>query len=938
MDAGQIAELRTWGERLARDESHPELRPAGRAILLLVDEVERLRSAPPPEPPDDQAGDAHTEERHPHPKPQRRRPRRRGLFRLVAALGILAALVFSTLALGARLSTPSLNAEGPSRGAGIGPALLPSLRFSVGGSPGVLDRVRWRLDGTDVTDRAHLSKGRLVLEGNSLPDGSHVLTASASGGFPGSRATKRWRFTVDTTGPPIKLDPPGTMIPYGSPIRVAGTIEPGASLIADGHPVLVEDGRFELSWPSRPKGPVTLTATDPLRNATTRRIWISIRPRTPPHPIRAVHVTFNAWADAGLRRGVLDLIAQGRINAVELDLKDESGTVGWNADVPLARRIGAIDPIVDLPAAVALLHRKGVRVIGRLVCFRDPIMANAAWKAGARDEVIQTPDGRRYGGYGGFTNFADPAVRRYQIQIAVEAAKAGVDEILYDYVRRPDGPLSTMAFPGLKVAPEQAIVSFLAETRAALKPYRVFLGASVFGVAATRPKEVAQNVPAMAEHVDYISAMVYPSHWGPGEYGVANPNANPYEIVLRSLEDFQKDVRGTGARVVPWLQDFSLGVDYGPAQVGAEIEAARDAGVDEYLLWDPAVTYTAAALPPDARTAAFPKRQTPAAIAKSMKPDELGVVPVLMHHQIRGDGSKYDMTADQLRAELLRLWRDGFYPVRAIDLAAGRLDVPKGKSPVVLTFDDATNNQVGFLPDGRLDPKTGLGVLESFAASHPGFPRDRDVLRAAQRVRGKRPRVRGNAELAGRARVRARQPHEGPHPAEHPRPDGCPATARPRQPRPHRPAPELPATDDGTSARLASASERARGQRLVAGTGLPLYRRLPRRRRAGAVSVLDEVGSGGDPPHPHQPELGRLARLHRRHVARPAGARSGAALRLRRGSADDQLPESQGRPAGAAVSRRGETVLARRAGERRPAAPGPARTPPRAPAAGSRPP
>ena len=71
-------------------------------------------------------------------------------------------------------------------------------------------------------------------------------------------------------------------------------------------------------------------------------------------------------------------------------------------------------------------------------------------------------------------------------------------------------------------------------------------------------------------------------------------------FVLRSLQDFQKDVRGTGARVVPWLQDFSLGVDYGPAQVGAEIQGASDNGIDEYLLWDPAVTYTAAALPRDA--------------------------------------------------------------------------------------------------------------------------------------------------------------------------------------------------------------------------------------------------------------------------------------------------------------------------------------------------
>jgi peptidoglycan/xylan/chitin deacetylase (PgdA/CDA1 family) len=512
------------------------------------------------------------------------------------------------------------------------------------------------------------------------------------------------------------------MIPSGSPIRIAGTLEPGASLISEGRPVLVKDGRFRISWQTRPKGPVTLVATDTLRNATTRRIWISLQPRTPPHPVRAVHVTFNAWADPKLRQGVLDLIDQGRINAVELDLKDESGTVGWNAHVPLARRIGAVEPIVDLPAAVTFLHGKGARVIGRLVCFRDPIMAEAAWKAGDRDEVIQTPDGQRYGGYGGFTNFANPVVRRYEISIAVAAAKAGVDEILYDYVRRPDGPPTTMVFPGLKGTPEQSIVSFLAETRTALKPYRVFLGASVFGVAATRPTEVAQDIPSMAEHLDYVSAMVYPSHWAPGEYGIANPNAQPYDIVLRSLQDFEKDVRGTGARVVPWLQDFSLGVDYGPAQVGAEIHGARDAGIDEYLLWDPAVTYTAAALPTDARAAAYPKRRTAAEIAKSLKPNELGVVPVLMHHQIRAGGSVYDMTAAQLRAELTRLWRDQFYPVRAADLVAGKLDVPKGKSPVVLTFDDATNNQVGFLRDGSLDPDTGVGVLESFAASHRDFP------------------------------------------------------------------------------------------------------------------------------------------------------------------------------------------------------------------------
>ncbi len=729
MDAGQIDELRRWGNKLAQDDSHPELQPAGRAILLLIDEVERLRAAEtvtngPPDapPPAGDGGDSAADAQPRRPAPRTKRSWFHGYRRFVIVGVVLGALIFATFALGARLSAPSLDASGPTADA-VGPAVLPSLKFSVGADPTVLDRVRWKLDGLDVTGKAYITAGRFVLDGNHLPEGPHRVQATVAGGFPGSRTTKTWNIRVDTTGPKIVFGAPGVVIPSGQPVALAGTLEPGATLTVDGRPTLVSDGRFRLSWPARPRGAVTLIATDTLRNTSTRRIWISMKPRTPPHPVRAVHVTADAWADPGLRKGVLDLIAQGRINAVELDLKQEGGVIGWNAPVPLAHRSGAVSDTYDLPSAVQLLHSKGVRVIGRVVCFNDPIYAAYAWKHGERDQVVQTPDGQQYGGYGGFTNFADPVVRKYQIDVAVAGAKAGVDEILYDYVRRPDGPITTMVFPGLKGRPEAAIVSFLAQTRAALKPYGTYLGASVFGIAATRPAEVAQNIPAMAEHLDYVSAMVYPSHWAHGEYGVANPNAQPYDIVQRSLEDFQKDVRGTGARVVPWLQDFTLGSPtYGPAQVSAQIRGAHDDGIDEYLLWDPHVTYTAAALPTDARTAAFPKRLTPAELAKSLKPNELGLVPVLMHHQIHSGGSIYDMSATQFRAELTRLWQDGFYPVRAADLVSGKLDVPKGKSPVVLTFDDATNNQIAFLPDGRLDPKSGVGILEEFAATHPGFP------------------------------------------------------------------------------------------------------------------------------------------------------------------------------------------------------------------------
>ena len=189
--------------------------------------------------------------------------------------------------------------------------------------------------------------------------------------------------------------------------------------------------------------------------------------------------------------------------------------------------------------------------------------------------------------------------------VGVAGARAGIDDLLYDYVRRPDGPLSSMSFPGLQGSPSAAIVAFLRETRLALRPYRTYLGVSVFGVSATRPDEVAQDIPEIARQADYVAPMVYPSHWGPGEYNVGNPNPQPYEIVARSLRDFQRDTRDTGARVVPWLQDFTLGVTYGPAEVRAQIDAARHDGINEFLLWDPNVTYTSDALTPDARP--FPR-------------------------------------------------------------------------------------------------------------------------------------------------------------------------------------------------------------------------------------------------------------------------------------------------------------------------------------------
>jgi hypothetical protein len=459
--------------------------------------------------------------------------------------------------------------------------------------------------------------GRTVWRPDGLADGEHVVTVRREGRL--LTSTRRtFRFTVDTKAPVLALEAPAT-VHARDPLELAGTVEPGAELRnGDTAVPLDETGAFRLVLEPSPRR-LLLTATDAAGNSSRWRVPVTVVPRRPSKPIRGVHVTAYAWADKDLRQSILALVRAKKINTVELDLKDESGEVGWDSGVPLARRMGAQLDIYDLSASVEQLHRLGVRVVGRLVCFRDPIHAEAAWRAGRRAEVVGAPGGGAYSKYGGFTNFANPVVRKYNIDLAVAAARLGVDEILYDYVRRPDGPLSSMAFPGLRGTPERAIVEFLRQSRVALADTDVLVGASVFGVAATRPQEVAQDIPAMARQVDYIAPMLYPSHWGPGEYGVPDPNGQPYEIVRRSTVDFVKQVRGSGARVVNWLQDFSLGHDYGPAEVRAQIRASREAGVDEFLLWDAAVTYTAEALD---GTAAVP------ALGEAAEPPDDAPLPV----------------------------------------------------------------------------------------------------------------------------------------------------------------------------------------------------------------------------------------------------------------------------------------------------------------------
>ncbi|WP_326811258.1 hypothetical protein OIE62_19875 [Streptomyces scopuliridis] len=462
------------------------------------------------------------------------------------------------------------------------------------GAAGSKEKVRATLDGAVIPVTAEGARLKLALP--RLTEGRHTLVVEGDSKLPLASYRKVVAFTVDTSAPDLKVADP-EIKNTADPVTITGKASTDAKVTADGKEVPIDKGgAFKITVPKGTPS-VTVTAVDRAGNTTSKAV--STRGRRP--MIRAAHITAIGWGNDTLRGGVLALVRSGKLNAVQLDVKDEDGEVGYASQVPLARQIGAAKGYYDARKAIAEIHAAGAQVIGRIVAFRDPKLGAAAWKAGKRNQVVQTPSGEAYNGghYGNlsFTNFADPTVRKYNQDLAVEAAKLGFDDILYDYVRRPDGPLSKMRFPGIGSAtPEQAITSFVADTRVALRPHAKYLGVSVFGIAATRPLEIAQDIAALVKVSDYIAPMVYPSHWGPGEYGVANPDTAPYAIVQRSLADFARLAKGTQTEIVPWLQDFSMGSKYGPPQVAEQIKAAAANKMNSFILWNAGARYQGAAL------------------------------------------------------------------------------------------------------------------------------------------------------------------------------------------------------------------------------------------------------------------------------------------------------------------------------------------------------
>jgi hypothetical protein len=312
--------------------------------------------------------------------------------------------------------------------------------------------------------------------------------------------------------------------------------------------------------------------------------------------IRGIHLSALASGSEKHRRIAADLFNNTELNTAVIDIKDYGGKV-YVDSVKIVNINGAYaKAIPDLKKYISDLKEKDIYTIARIVVFRDNTMTRKK-----PELAVKNPDGTIWTDRKGVA-WLDPYNKyawNYNLQIAERAVDIGFDEIQFDYIRFPsDGNTKNCCYskPHSATEASKALVGFLKESNKRLKPKGAKISIDVFGLTTTVTDDmgIGQKIVEMTEWVDYVSPMVYPSHYRRWNYGLAEPNKEPYKVVYFALANALKKIPVKKLR--PWLQDFSLGYKYGKDEVAAQIQACHDNKVNNWLLWNPRCVYTKNAL------------------------------------------------------------------------------------------------------------------------------------------------------------------------------------------------------------------------------------------------------------------------------------------------------------------------------------------------------
>lgn len=379
------------------------------------------------------------------------------------------------------------------------------------------------------------------------------------------------------------------------------------------------DGGFQLT--STPEGGTWVLAPGYQRQRiddSGGQVRVELRPQS----VKGLYLTFFAAGDASLQSNIERLLVETEANALVIDIKGDRGFIAYPTSVPLARAIGANDVVTvpDIQGFLARMKQLGVYTIARIVVFKDDRLAQFGPSTGLDVAVRDAATGQVWLD-GENLAWVDPFREEawaYNIAIAEEAARYGFDEIQLDYVRFPTDPSEATSVEAARysqVSTEQsrtrAISELLGRARAAVHRQGAYLGVDTFGYTPWDEADmgIGQSLELIAEQVDYVCPMIYPSTFAaglPGLLGYPAVVSDPYRVVYESLTRGLARVQQRGAVVRPWLQYFDdypwqTRKRYDAPEIRAQIRATAELGGLGWMLWDPSNRYSRGGLEPKTR-------------------------------------------------------------------------------------------------------------------------------------------------------------------------------------------------------------------------------------------------------------------------------------------------------------------------------------------------
>lgn len=324
--------------------------------------------------------------------------------------------------------------------------------------------------------------------------------------------------------------------------------------------------------------------------------------------VRGIYVSAKTLALSKRLEELLKLAKENDINAFVIDVKADFGEITFPISEDVKKYSESSNKKVDIKDMAPIMEKlkeHNIYTIARIVSFKDPTYAKEN-----PDKIISYKEnGKAFSNKDGLVWVSphDRNLWEYNIFVAKEAAKAGFNEIQFDYVRFPasdGGKLdSVLDYKNTKKESKaKTIQKYLEYAREELAEYKVYISADVYGQIGSVQDDMAlgQYWEAVSSEVDYISPMMYPSHYGKGVYGLSVPDANPYKTIYYSTKDSinRNNNIDNPAIIRPWIQAFTAKwvkghIKYGPEEIKEQIKALSDLGIDEYILWSPTNKYEA---------------------------------------------------------------------------------------------------------------------------------------------------------------------------------------------------------------------------------------------------------------------------------------------------------------------------------------------------------